>query len=56
MKVINGQPIKFKKDTFSTIVCCSCGLVHKVAFDKDVIMVAYRDDYATKKGRHGKTK
>jgi len=51
MKVINGQPIKFKKDTFSTIVCCHCSLTHKVVFDKDVTMVAYRDDWATKKVR-----
>jgi hypothetical protein len=51
MKVINGQPIKFKKDTLQTIVCCECHLVHKIAFDKDVTMIAYRDDWATKKGR-----
>ncbi len=51
MKVINGQPLKFKKDNFETFVCCSCGLVHKVVFDKDVTMVAYRDDYRTIKER-----
>ena len=46
---MNGQPIKFRKDTFETIVCCDCRLVHKVVFNKDVIMVAYRDDWATQK-------
>jgi len=51
MKVMNGQPVKFKKDNFETIVCCDCHLVHKVVFNKDVTMVSYRDDYATKKVR-----
>jgi len=51
MKVMNGQHVKFKKDNFETIVCCDCHLVHKVVFNKDVTMVSYRDDYATKKVR-----
>ncbi|CAK0754941.1 hypothetical protein CCP1ISM_50018 [Azospirillaceae bacterium] len=49
MKVINGQPLKFRKDNFETFVCCDCGLTHKVVFNKNVIMIAYRDDYLTKK-------
>jgi hypothetical protein len=56
MKVQNGQPVKFKKDTFSTIVCCDCHLVHRIVFNKDVTMYAYRDDWATKKGKHGSSR
>lgn len=52
--VINGQPLKFKRDVVETFVCCNCNLVHKVMFNKDVTMIAYRDDYLTNKVRKRK--
>jgi len=54
MKVENGQPIKYKKDTLYFEVCCDCQLVHAVSFNKEVIMTAYRDDYETDKARKRK--
>ena len=56
MKVKNGQPIKYKKNTRYYEVCCDCGLCHMVVFDKTVTKIAYRDDYETEKAQKKKSK
>ena len=49
--IVNGQPIRLKKDKLFRVECCDCSLVHDYIPTKDVDIYVYRNDFETRKAR-----
>jgi hypothetical protein len=54
--IVNGEPVKMKKNVEYTEICCDCDLTHRRRYSKDVTIISWRDDYTTKKLRKRRRK
>jgi hypothetical protein len=58
MKVINGQPIRYKSGHVYHEGCCDCRLMHTVMYrivgKSDIEVITFRNDFLTKRARRKK--
>jgi len=58
MRLINGQPVRYKSGQVYREACCDCRLHHLLLYrvvDKHTIeVIPFRDDWATRRARKRK--
>jgi transcription elongation factor Elf1 len=57
MRVLSGQPIRYKNNHLYSIACCNCGYVHVVKYriiGNEIEVKVWVDEYATRQARKRK--